>query len=234
MMKQTYDMIMQVTGNVDPYRELKTQSNDEVLGLYPELQQRIHTSEDMLLTACKLAVAGNIMDFGAKDHFNIRETVQHVLETDFALNHYEKFATSLLKASSLLLFADNAGEIVLDKLLLETILKIRPLEKITVVVKDNPILNDATMKDVAEVGLATLPNIQFRLVNTSSNGHASWMPVHVKSWIQEHDIVISKGQANYETLSEYRGVYFLLIAKCPIVANDTGTYNGALIFKYTS
>ena len=107
--KGTYEIITQATGNSDPYKELKYQSNQEVLECYSELSERVQTSEDPLLTACKLAVAGNIMDFGARDHFNIQETIQHVLETDFAINDYHSFKSSLHNASSLLLFADNAG-----------------------------------------------------------------------------------------------------------------------------
>lgn len=230
--KATYEMITQATGNSDPYKELKYQSNQEILECYPELRERIQTSEDPLLTACRLAVAGNIMDFGAKEHFNIQETIQHVLETDFAINHYDGFKTSLHNASSLLLFADNAGEIVFDKLLLETILQHYPLCKLTVVVKKLPIINDATMEDVRQIGLTELPNIDFRLVNTNGNEHSAWILPEVTTWIQHHDVVIAKGQANYEVLSDLQGIYFLLIAKCGIVADDTGTYNGALIFKY--
>jgi uncharacterized protein with ATP-grasp and redox domains len=232
--KGTYEIITQATGNSDPYKDLKYQSNQEVLQLYPQLQEYIQKSEDPLMTACKLAVAGNIMDFGAKDHFNIQETIQHVLETDFAINHYDSFKTSLHNASSLLLFADNAGEIVFDKLLLETILQHYPLRKLTIVVKKLPIINDATMEDVRQIGLIELPNIDFRLVNTNGNERSAWISPEVKNWIQNHDIVIAKGQANYEVLSDVHGVYFLLIAKCVIVANDTGTSKGALIFKHTS
>ncbi|PIE31275.1 hypothetical protein CSA56_18820 [candidate division KSB3 bacterium] len=234
LMKETYHLITQATGNADPYRELKVQGNDEVLQLYPKLQALIQASDDPLFTACKLAVAGNIMDFGAKDHFDIQETIDHVLETDFALNEYDRFTAALNSASSLLLMADNAGEIVLDKLLLETLLQRYSFENITVAVKDQPILNDATIQDVEYIGLTDIPNITFRRVNTTPDCQRTWMPSDVVSWIQEHDIVLSKGQANYEALSDYSGVYFLLIAKCPIVANDTGTHNGALIFTYTA
>jgi uncharacterized protein with ATP-grasp and redox domains len=232
--KGTYEIITQATGNSDPYKDLKCQSNQEILQLYPQLREYIQKSEDPLLTACKLAVAGNIMDFGAKDHFNVQETIQHVLETDFAINHYASFKTSLHNASSLLLFADNAGEIVFDKLLLETILQHYPLCKLTIVVKKLPIINDATMEDVRQIGLTEMPNIDFRLVNTNGNERSAWISPEVKTWIQNHDVVIAKGQANYEVLSDVHGVYFLLIAKCVIVANDTGTSKGALIFKHTS
>ena len=119
---------------------------------------------------------------------------------------------------------------------LETILRDHPLRKISVIVKGLPIMNDATMEDARQVGLTALPNIEFLSVNTNTNGHgcSAWIPPEVTTWIHEHDVVIAKGQANYEIMSEVQGVYFLLIAKCPILADDTGTYKGAFIFKYTS
>lgn len=236
MSKGMFKIIHEATGNHDPYKALKYQSNEEVLQLYPELRERIYKSIDPLMTASKLAVAGNIMDFGAKESFNIRETIEHVLNTNFAINHYKDFTTSLRNASSLLLFADNAGEIVFDKLFIETIMERQPLRKITVVVKEFPIINDATMDDVKQAGLTDFPNIEFLTVNpwTNGNRHLAWLPPEVGTWIQEHDVVISKGQANYEIMSDLRGLYFLLIAKCDIVAEDSRTYNGALIFKYNS
>jgi uncharacterized protein with ATP-grasp and redox domains len=232
--KGTYTIITRATGNPDPYQALKRQSNQDVLQIYSQLQEYIQQSIDPLLTACKLAVAGNIMDFGAKDHFNIQETIQHVLTTDFAINHYTSFQTALRHASSLLLFADNAGEIVFDKLLLETILHDHALRKITVIVKKLPIINDATLDDVSHIGLSDLPNIEFQYVNTVANGNVPWLNPEVTAWMQAHDVVIAKGQANYEVMSDVPGIFFLLIAKCAIVAADTGTATGALILKYNS
>jgi hypothetical protein len=237
-----YEVINSITGNPDPYKELKYQSNEEVLQFYHELQDYIRTSSDPLYTACKLSVAGNIMDFGAKEHFNIQETVQDVLKTDFAVNDYDRLKATLDTASSLLLFADNAGEIVFDKLLLETILQYRSLSKITVVVKPFPIINDVTMDDVKQIGLAELPNIEFRMVNTKANGNGNgngkscWNPPEVREWIQEHDIVLSKGQANFEIMNEIPGLFFLLMSKCDIVAEliGGGAYNGAFLCKYSS
>ncbi|GAK56831.1 hypothetical protein U27_03795 [Candidatus Vecturithrix granuli] len=232
--KGTYDLITRVTGKPDPYQALKRQSNEEVLRLYPQLQEYVQHSADPLLTACKLAVAGNIMDFGAKEHFNIQETIQQVLTTDFAINHYDRLRDELRHASSVLLFADNAGEIVFDKLLLETMLQSHALPRITVVVKKLPILNDTMLEDARQIGLLELPNITIRYVNTAVNGNAPWLNPEVSGWIQAHDVVIAKGQANYEVLSAVPGIYFLLIAKCAIVAADTGTTTGALILKYSS
>lgn len=234
MMKGIHDMITHETGARDPYKEVKYRSNNEILQLYPTLQKYVNTGDDPLLIACKLAIGGNIMDFGAKDHFDIEETIQHVLQTDFGVNDYRKLKGSLESASSLLLFADNAGEIVFDKLLLETILQHGHLDKITVVVKERPILNDATREDLKQVGLTDLPYLHVQFVNTLPHGknQAAWIPPEVKTWIQEHDVAISKGQANYEMMSEWPGLFFLLIAKCQIVADHAGTDNGAMILKY--
>ncbi|MBD3325216.1 DUF89 family protein, partial [candidate division KSB3 bacterium] len=142
MSQGVYALINKATGNPDPYNALKSRSNREILALYPELQHQIRTSDDPLLTACKFAVAGNIMDFGAHAAFNVQETIDHVLQTDFAINAYPRLKTDLESASSVLLFADNAGELVFDKLLLETMLAQTPLKRLTVVVKEFPIIND--------------------------------------------------------------------------------------------
>ncbi len=176
------------------------------------------------------------MDFGAEDEFNLQETIQHVLKTDFAINHYDRFIAALAQASNILVFADNAGEIVFDKLLFETLLDRYPSLKITMVVKALPIINDATMLDVKQVGLDQLPNIEFRTINARANGNgrSAWMPAEVKEWIREHDVILSKGQANYEIMNALPGIFFLLIAKCPIIGRETGTYVGAYIFKYSS
>lgn len=223
-----YTILAELTGEDNPYAELKSQSNADVLELYPELQAMVRASADPVLTACKLAVAGNIIDFGAHAHFDIHETIQRILNTDFALNSYEQFTTRLTQAESLLLFADNAGELVFDKLLLETLLDRYALKTITMVVKGRPILNDAMLTDVKQVGLDQWPQIQFLTVN----GRPTWMHPEAEALIAGHDVAISKGQANYELMSELSGLFFLLIAKCEIVARRTGTYKGAPILAY--
>lgn len=231
-----YAIIERLTGNPDPYKDLKYQSNEEALACYPQAQAYIRNSSEPLFTACQLAAAGNIMDFGAKEEFNLQETIQHALENDFSVNRYDRFTAALAQADNILVFADNAGEIVFDKLLCETILAHYPSLKITMVVKATPIINDATMQDVKQVGLDALPNIEFRTINarTNGNGNSAWLPPEVKEWIQGHDVILSKGQANYEIMNAVPGIFFLLIAKCPIIGEETGTHLGAYIFKYSS
>ncbi len=230
-----YTILSGLTGIDNPYALLKSQSNVEVLNLYPELQEMVRGSQDPVLTACKLAVAGNIIDFGVHGQYNIHDTMQRMLDTDFVVNQYERFKTLLIHAESLLLFADNAGELVFDKLLLETILQHSPVQTITMVVKGGPILNDATLDDVRQVGLDQLAQVRFLTVDgrqNERNGRPVWLHPDAEALIADHDVAIAKGQANYEMMSELRGVFCLLIAKCEIVAERTNSYKGAPIFHY--
>jgi len=163
----------------------------------------------------------------------LEDTVREVLKKQFAIDDYEQLKEKLCDAETLLFFTDNAGEIGFDKLLVETLLKTKKLEKIRFVVKGGPIINDATLEDVIYMGLCDLPNVEFLKL---SNGEAGTGPERssqmVKRWIKEHDLVISKGQGNYEGLSEHDGLFFLLIAKCPVIASDLSVDVEDIILKY--
>ena len=222
-------VIREVTGVDDPYAELKRKSNDEALSIMDEAKKIIGESPAPLRVAVKLAIAGNIIDFAALDTYDLKSTIDKVLRQEPAIDDYPMLRNDVLKASSLLFFADNAGEIVFDKLLIEEMINVRgkPFDKITFVVKGVPIVNDATIEDALYVGLDKLPNIEFK---TISNGEPGTGPERlsgeVLGWIREHDLVVSKGQGNYEDLSETTGVYFLLLAKCPVAASDIGVKVG--------
>jgi uncharacterized protein with ATP-grasp and redox domains len=196
---------------------------------------KVETNKDPLITAIRLAIAGNIIDYGALEEFNICQMIKTVLKEKFSIDDYKKFEQKLTYAKELLFFSDNAGELVFDKLLLETILKKKKLQKIRYVVKGGPIINDATIHDAVYVGLNTLPNVEFL---TISNGEPGTGPPRnsqiVKKWIEDHDLVISKGQGNYEGLSEYNNIFFLLIAKCPIIPSDLGVNKFDMVLKYQS
>ena len=230
---EVHGIVKRVTNENDPYKDVKQESNDLVLRMYTELKETIKNSMDQLRTAVKLAIAGNIIDFGVAQEFNLEKTIREVLKKEFAIDDYKKLRENLEKAETLLFFVDNAGEIGLDKLLVETFLGFKKLEKIDFVVKGGPIINDATLEDVVYMGLNSLPNSEFLVI---SNGEAGTGPKRssqtVKRWIHEHDLVISKGQGNYEGLSEHKGLFFLLMAKCPIIASDIGVEVGDIIIKY--
>ncbi len=216
----------------DPYAEVKRKSNDHAMSLLSCCREIIEKSKDPLKAAVKMAIAGNIMDFGALSSYDLEETLDMVLRSELTVDHYDLLRRRLDEASSLLYFADNAGEIAFDKLLLEVLLERRNLE-VTFVVKGGPMINDATMEDVRHVGLDELPGVSFRTV---SNGEPGTGPKRnseeVLGWIREHDLVISKGQGNYESLSEFRGIFYLLMVKCPVVANSLGLRMGDIVLMY--
>ena len=230
---QVHSIVKRITNENDPYKEVKKESNDLVLKIYPELKQKVKKSRDPLRTAVRLAIAGNIIDFGVPQEFNLEKTIREVLKKKFAIDDYKKLEEKLKDAETLLFFVDNAGEIGLDKLLVETFLETKKLKKINFVVKGGPIINDATLEDAVYMGLDGLPNSEFLAI---SNGEVGTGPARssqtVKRWIKEHDLVISKGQGNYEGLSEHNGLFFMLMVKCPIIASDLGVEVGDIILEY--
>jgi uncharacterized protein with ATP-grasp and redox domains len=230
---QVHSIVKRITNEKDPYKKVKRESNDSVLKLYPELEEKVNQSRDPLRTAVRLAIAGNIIDFAVLQEFNLEETIREVLKKQFVIDDYEKLKEKLKDAETLLFFVDNAGEIGLDKLLVETFLEQKKFEKIDFVVKGGPIINDATLEDAVYMGLDRLPNSEFL---TISNGEAGTGPARssqtVKKWIREHDLIISKGQGNYEGLSEHNGLFFMLMVKCPIIASDLGVEVGDIILEY--
>jgi len=230
---QVHSIVKRITNENDPYKKVKRESNDLVLKMYPELKETVKKSRDPLRTAVRLAIAGNIIDFGVPQEFNLEDTVREVLKKKFAIDDYKKLQEKLKDAETLLFFVDNAGEIGLDKLLVETFLEAKKLEKIDFVVKGGPIINDATLEDAVYMGLDGLPNSEFL---TISNGEVGTGPARssqtVKRWIKDHDLVISKGQGNYEGLSEHDGLFFMLMVKCPIIASDLGVEVGDIILEY--
>ncbi len=228
------ELIEKLTGVDDPYKDIKRASNDEAMAMVGEVKSLIASHEDSLRAAIKVAIAGNIIDFVAVKTYDLRATIEKIFKQELAIDDYSKLREEVLSAETLLYFADNAGEIVFDKLLIEEMIRVRgkPFKRISFIVKGGPTINDATIEDALYVGLDKLPNIEFKKVTSGKPGTG---PEHsspeVLSWIRNHDLVISKGQGNYEDLSEVGGVYFLLIAKCPVVAEDLGVRVGGIVIK---
>jgi uncharacterized protein with ATP-grasp and redox domains len=214
----------------DPYEHVKQESNKQAQVLYTTLQSLVSSSPDPLSTAIRVAIAGNIMDYGPADTFDFERTVQECLTRDMALDGTTALKSALSGASSLLYLVDNAGEIVCDKLLIETLLSSYPLNRIVVGVKGGPILNDATHEDAAEVGINELP--MTRLVSISNGepdtGFHRESP-EFRAYMDSFDVIIAKGQGNYEVLSGYSDIFFLLKAKCSLLAAHAGVPIGSLI-----
>ncbi len=217
--KNTYDVISKYTGGKDAYAEIKKMSNQYILDLYDELKSLIDKSNDPFETALHLAVAGNIIDFGAKHNYSdkhIHEEIEKMLSADLSSSHTEELRTAINNAKQILYLGDNAGEIVFDKLFIEHL----PKEKIIFAVRGKPVINDATMKDAEDIGLTDVVK-----VIDNGSGYPGTVLQSCSEEFQEvfngADLIISKGQGNYETLSENRqNIFFLLKIKCDIVARD--------------
>ncbi len=217
--KNTYEIINHYTGGKDAYAEIKKMSNQYILGLYDELKSIIDKSNDPFETALHLAVAGNIIDFGAKHNYSdkhIHDEIEKMLSADLSSSHTEELRTAINNAKQILYLGDNAGEIVFDKLFIEHL----PKEKITFAVRGKPVINDATMKDAEDIGLTDIVK-----VIDNGSGYPGTVLQSCSEEFQEvfngADLIISKGQGNYETLSENRqNIFFLLKIKCDIVARD--------------
>jgi len=227
-----HQMVREITGVDDPFADDKRQATEAALSHLPELRRRIAGADCPLRMAVRIAIAGNIIDLGALEHFDLDETLERVSVIDFAIDHYEALHGVLEDADSVLLFADNAGEIVFDRLLLETIAE-RWAPRITLVVKSGPFINDATTDDVRASGLDAIDGLTVREVSNGDDGAAPiYASAEIDRWIAEHDLTIAKGQANYEALSERKDVFFLLMAKCPCVAKSIGVNVGDIILRH--
>lgn len=216
----------------DPYRDVKKKYNDIALDLYPKMRQLVEASDDPLLTAVRLAIAGNIIDFGASSEFDLSRTLHDVLWKVLSIDDYEPMVRELERAKTIAYLADNTGEIVLDKLLLEIILERYDVSKVLFMVKGGPIINDATLEDAEYVGIGTLAGVEFVEVGIGVPGTGPERNSgEFLEMLEGVDMVISKGQGNYEALSEREGTFFLLMAKCPVIAADLNVDVGDIVLK---
>ncbi len=221
-----YRMVREISGNDDPYRELKRQSTQQTLALYPALKKEIDTSKDSLLTAIRIAIAGNVIDFGANAEFDIDAALKETLQQDFAICDFAEFKQSLEACNSILFIGDNAGETVFDRLLIEQMNK-----PTTYVVRETPVINDAVAEDAVMAGIDKVATI----VSSGTDAPGTILSLCSDEFLQMLDraeFTIAKGQGNYEGLSNesYR-IFFLLKAKCRIIARDIGVNKGDIILK---
>ena len=216
----------------DPYAEVKRKSNEIAMSIYPKLKRKLENVDEPLEYAIKLSIAGNIIDFGAFHDFSldkIESVVDEITGRNLRYNSYTLFRKKLEKAKNMLIFLDNAGEIVFDRLLIETLQRYYDLD-IDLAVKAGPIINDATIEDLKYVGLDKYAR-EILFISNGEKGYERNSP-EVGEWIKEHDLVISKGQGNYEGLSEWNGIFYLLMVKCRVVADALKAEIGDLVFMY--
>lgn len=218
-----HKMIIEKTGCRDPYYKEKIEGNEIALKYLPEVK-KILDEDDSLENYVKIAIIGNILDFGAFTlDDDIESVIKQSLEKDLTVKDIEEFEKSLKNNDKVLYLVDNTGEIVFDKLLLEKIRKYGLT--ITIAVKSVPILNDACMKEALDAGLD-----EFGEIVEIGCGTVGYVDSEISEEFREifnsHKFVISKGMGNFEGLSEIdlssKEVYFLLCAKCNTISREIG------------
>lgn len=222
-----YELAAEISGNADPYRNQRQIQNAEALRMEPELRALLAASPDPLVTALHLAAAGNVIDLGTQhtDQIDLAAAIKQAMQEQFAVDHTAAFRESLRRSRTVLFFLDNAGEIVFDKLLIE---QLQQHAVVTAVVKGGPIINDAIREDAEQVGLTELCEV-------IDNGGAfvgsplSLLSSAFRARMDRADMIVGKGQGNYETLDAYPGDVFLILrAKCEVVARHMGVQLGQI------
>jgi uncharacterized protein with ATP-grasp and redox domains len=223
---RVHRVVRQVAGNGDPYREAKAASTRQALTLYPRLKALVQEADDPLGVAVRLSIAGNILDAARIQQCDLWGTVERVLAQPFAVDDGGAFRGALSKARQVLYLADNAGETVFDRALIEALGM-----PVVYAVKGGPTLNDATREDALAAGVDRVAEI----VSTGSDAPGTILSrcsEEFRKMYEQAELIVAKGQANYETLSEEGPrVFFLLQTKCPVIAHDVGVPVGSIVLK---
>ncbi len=230
MGQKIHRLVRQLSGQADPYRDIKDRFNAAALGWIDELRKKVDESESPLDAAARLAIAGNIIDFGpagARSEEEVREIIDAALTVELC-GDGENFAARMAEAENILYLADNTGEIVFDRLLIE---RLSP-DKVTVAVKGSPVLNDATMDDARVAGLTDM----VKVIDNGSDAPATVLEdcsEQFRDVFEAADVVIAKGQGNYESLSGVsKEIFFALKIKCPVIADDIGYPLGSMVLSH--
>jgi damage-control phosphatase, subfamily I len=195
--------------------------------LYPKLKSMVAESEDGIGLAIRLSIAGNIIDFGISDQIaDLWETVERVVHQPYAIDDSPALLAYLKTADHVLYLADNAGETVFDRILIETL----PVPVIYAV-KSSPFVNDAVMSDAVEAGLDTCAT----LISNGAQAAGTILALcsdEFRDYFKKAPMIIAKGQANYETLSDVGAkVFCLLQVKCPMIGADLKSPVGSIVTR---
>ena len=221
-------IVVECSGTDDPYQKPKRLHTEMALKLLPEMNRMLTESSDPFLTGLRLAIAGNIIDLGARSQVDdgaIGETLRESMELPILGEDPEDLRREIMEAERVLYLADNAGETVFDRKFIEQM----PEGRVTVAVRGGPAINDATLEDARAAGLQRVSE----LISNGSPAPATVLADCSPSFrraFEEADVVVSKGQGNFESLSGVeRDVHFLFRVKCPLVADHTGHPEGSLV-----
>ncbi|GAH46762.1 unnamed protein product, partial [marine sediment metagenome] len=227
-----YIVFREVTGIKDPYYDLKRKYNRLALDIYPKLEKVVDSVKNKLYMAAKVAIAGNVIDFGIDikkvNTLDFNKIIQDLQNTPLAVDNYDKFRESLKDSINILYITDNAGEIVFDKVFIKELVKLD--KKVVLSVKSNPIINDATLEDAIEAKFDSLA----RVIETGNSNIGINISDSSDAFLEEFkkaDLIISKGQGNFETLDKTgANIFFLLMAKCEKIARELGVKHSDIVF----
>lgn len=221
--------VREITGHRDPYSDAKQEATAAALAMVPRLETAMQEAADPLETAARIAITGNIIDYGAAETFDLEATLERVLQAPFGIDGMPVLRRALERVDRVLYLADNAGETVFDRVLIQALG--RP---VTYVVKGGPVLNDATLEEAREAGIQEVAEIADTGCDAMGAPLALCSPAF-RERFEGAGLIIAKGQANYETLSDADApVFFLLQAKCGVIADDLGVETGAVVAKASS
>lgn len=210
-------MVKRITKCEDPYKETKMKSNELAISLYPKLKEMVASSSDRLLTAASIAAAGNALSFVTSLEGDLEKTVAETVKRKFALDDYDQFRNSVATSTQITYLADNAGEVVFDRVLIEELNR-----QVTYVVKSGPWGNDATMEDAIFAGLDSIA----RVITCGTPDPISILSPGSEQFLEamhSADMVIAKGEALYDVLSEEeRNIFYIFEVKCPVSARNLG------------
>ncbi len=228
MGQQIHRLLREATGNSDPYAEVKRHSNSLAMALFDTLHGHVRSSTDPFATAVSLSIAGNVIDFGCRnrlDNADVRRAIENAMNVPVNKTAVAELRQAVEEAQDILYLADNAGEIVLDGLLIEQM----PKDRVTLVVRGGPVINDATRDDVEAVGLGAVVPVMDNGDDAPGTIIESCSPAF-RARFEQCDLVIAKGQGNYETLArDDPRIFFLLMVKCPVIARDIGREVGEMV-----
>lgn len=224
--REIHAMIREYLKNPDPYYDQKIRSNEQAREIVEDLKVRVYNSPDPANLALRYALAGNIIDYGPGHDFDIKQTIQHLETTDFAIDHSNELAEKIKSARKILYLGDNAGEILFDKLLIETMKH----PDVTFVTRGSPVINDVTLKEAREVGMYDVAKVIDSGYDAPStvierSGEA------LKKAFDAADLIIAKGQGNFEGLMHRDDdrLWFLLMVKCQVIGNYLGVKKGEVV-----
>ena len=228
-----YEVMSKLAHKEDLYKEQKREATLKALALIDSLRDTIENSSDKLLSATKIAIAGNVIDLAAEVSFDLDDELKKIFKTPFAIDSLERMRQSLSTASELLVVGDNAGEHIFDLLFMQTLKELYPSLHIYYMTRGKYIINDITLQDCKGYGFEEVcelvnsgvptPGFVYDLANEKA-----------QAIFDKVDVVITKGMGNYECLGDYEreNICFLLKIKCQVVANSLEKEIGDLICYY--